>query len=77
MRAFLILLALAVLVVAGLLYSGFIRLPVERPGAISVQTPKISVEAGRVSVGTEQHTVTTPTINVERPGEPPANTTAN
>ena len=69
MRTLLSLLAIAVLVVAGLLYIGMIRLPVERAGAISVQTPRIGVETGRVSLGSEQHTVTTPTINIEKPAD--------
>ncbi|WP_425229337.1 hypothetical protein [Sphingomonas sp.] len=69
MRTLLLLLALVVLIGAGLLAVGFIRLPVERTGAISVQTPRIGVETGRVSLGTEQHTVTTPTLQVQRPAD--------
>ena len=70
MRALLTLLALAVLVIAGLLYFGVISLSAT-PG--EVRAPSVHADVGRVTVGTEQRTVTTPTINVERAGEPPAN----
>ena len=71
MRALLTLLALAVLVVAGLLYFGIINLSAT-PG--EVRAPTVHAEVGHVSVGTEQRTVTTPTIEVRRAGEAPANT---
>ena len=73
MRALLVILALVAVVAAILLYTGYVRLPVEREGSISVTTPRVGVETGRVTVGTEQRTVTTPTINVERAREAPAN----
>ena len=70
MRALLTLVALAVLVAAGLLYFGIIRLS-GTPAV--VQAPTVHAEVGRVSLGTEQHTVTTPTIDVQRAGDPATN----
>lgn len=64
MRAILTLLALAVLVLAALLYFGVVRLTAE-PG--SVQAPSVHADVGRVSMGKEERTVTVPTINVEKP----------
>lgn len=65
MRALLGLLAIAVLVVAGLLYFGIISIEQTRPGV--VQAPRFDADVARVSVGTENKTVAVPTINVERP----------
>ena len=70
MRALLTLLALAVLVVAGLLYFGLFSFEQTRGGSVQVQTPKFQADVGRVAVGTENKTVTVPTINVERAGQP-------
>ncbi len=73
MRTLLSIVAVVVLVVAGLLYTGMIRLPVEQAGSISVTAPRVGIETGRVAVGTEQRTVTTPTLRVEKAGEAPQN----
>lgn len=67
MRALLTLLALAVLLLAALLYFGVIRLWAE-PGV--VQAPTVRADVGRVSLGREERSVTVPTINVERPSAP-------
>lgn len=66
MRAILTLLALAVLVVAALLYFGVIRLS-GTPG--QVVAPTVHADVGRVTLGQETKTVTVPTIGVEKPGE--------
>jgi hypothetical protein len=70
MRALLTLLALAVIVVAGLLYFGIISLSASGG---EVRAPTVRADVGSVSMGTENRTVTVPTINVERAGEAPAN----
>jgi hypothetical protein len=72
MRAILTLLALAVIVVAALLYFGVISLSAT-PGV--VQAPTVHAAVGSVSVGQEQKTVTVPTIHVQKAGQPD-NTTA-
>ena len=66
MRAILTLLALAVLVVAALLYFGVIRLS-GTPG--QVVAPTVHADVGRVSVGREEKTVTVPTISVQKADE--------
>jgi uncharacterized protein YxeA len=66
MRTLLVLLALVVLIGAGLLYFGIISIDQTRPGV--VQAPQFQADVARVSVGTENKTVAVPTINVEKPG---------
>ena len=73
MRAILVLLALVALVAAGLLYLGFISIEQTRPGSVAVQTPQFEAGVGRVAVGTENRTVTVPTVEVQRANETPAN----
>lgn len=65
MRAILTLLAVAAIVAAALLYFGIITLS-GTPG--QMVAPTVHADVGRVTLGTEKHEVTTPTINVERPG---------
>ncbi|GAA3706948.1 MULTISPECIES: hypothetical protein [Sphingomonas] len=65
MRTLLVLLAIAVLVLAGLMYFGIVSIDQTRPGM--VQAPKFEADVARVSVGTENKTVAVPTIEVERP----------
>ncbi|HEU0043081.1 hypothetical protein [Sphingomonas sp.] len=67
MRALLVLLALAALVAAALLYFGLIQIEQTRSGSVQVQAPKFEADVGRVGVGTENRTVTVPTLEVERP----------
>ena len=64
MRAILVLLGLAVLVLAACLYFGIIRLDQTR--AAVVQAPAFHADVGRVSVGKQEKTVTVPTISVEK-----------
>jgi hypothetical protein len=70
MRSLLALLGIAVLVVAGLIYFGIIRIDQTQPGV--VQAPRFQADVARVSVGTENKTVAVPTIDVQKPGETPA-----
>jgi uncharacterized membrane protein (Fun14 family) len=70
MRVLLVLLGLALLVVAALMYFGIISIDQTRPGV--VQTPQFHADVAKVTVGTKEKTVAVPTINVERP----ANSTA-
>lgn len=74
MRALLGLLAIAVLVLAALLYFGVISIEQTRPGM--VQAPRFDADVATVSVGTENKTVAVPTINVERPANAQAPTPA-
>ncbi len=65
MRALLVLVAIAVLVVAGLLYFNIVSIDQTQHGV--VQAPKFEADVAKVSLGTENKTVAVPTINVERP----------
>lgn len=65
MRTLLVLLGLAVLVLAGLMYAGIISIDQTRPGV--VQTPQFHADVAKVTVTTKEKTVAVPTINVERP----------
>ena len=69
MRALLVILALIALLAAAALYFGFVSFEQTRPGAVSVQTPRFDADVGRVGVGTENRTVTVPTLEVERPAD--------
>ena len=71
MRAIIVLLAVAVLVLAACLYAGIININQTRPGV--VQAPAFQADVGRVTVGKEDRTVTVPTIAVQKPGEQPGN----
>ena len=66
MRALLVLLGLAVLVLAGLLYFNIISIGQTQAGV--VRAPKFNAEVGRVSLGTKEKTVQVPTIDVEPAG---------
>jgi uncharacterized membrane protein (Fun14 family) len=65
MRTLLVLLAVAVLVLVGLMQFGIVSIDQTRPAV--VQAPKFEADVARVSVGTENKTVAVPTIEVERP----------
>jgi len=65
MRIVLVLLGIALLVVAALLFFGMISIDQTRPGV--VQAPQFHADVGKVTLGTEHKTVAVPTINVERP----------
>ena len=70
MRALLVLLGLVVLVAAGLIVTGWIPVWQTRPAV--VQAPEFKAELPSVSVGTENKTVTVPTVDVRKPSETPA-----
>ena len=76
MRAILVLLALVCLLAAAALYLGFISFEQTRAGSVQVQTPKFEADVGRVSVGTENATVTVPKLEVERADRAPDNAQA-
>ena len=65
MRFLLVLLGIALLVLAALMYVGFISIDQTRPGV--VQAPQFHADVAKVTVTTENKTVAVPTINVERP----------
>jgi hypothetical protein len=82
MRFLLSLLALVAIVVIGLLSFGFISLN-GSPGSLPTvkveggKAPDLSANVATVTVGSENKTVTVPTVSINKPGEPaPANTTA-
>ncbi|WP_242097144.1 MULTISPECIES: hypothetical protein [unclassified Sphingomonas] len=66
MRTLLVLVGIAALVVVALMYFGIINIDQTRPGI--VQAPTFHADVARVSVGTENKTVSVPTINVQKPG---------
>lgn len=65
MRMVLVLLGLAVLLLAGLLFFGIVSIDQTRPAV--VQAPQFEADVARVTVGTENKTLAVPTIDVERP----------
>ncbi|MGN7160678.1 hypothetical protein [Sphingomonas sp. SAFR-052] len=73
MRAILVLLGVAALIVAALMSFGFIDLNQTRAAALpnvrleGGQTPKFDVDVGKVDVGTVNRTVEVPAVKVERP----------
>ena len=66
MRTLLALIGIVALVVVALMYFGFIN--VDQTRSAVVQAPQFNADVARVSVGTEQKTVSVPTVNVEKPG---------
>ena len=66
MRTILSLLAIAVLVVAGLMYFGIIN--IDQTQQAVVQAPKFQADVAKVTLGTENKTVAVPTISVDKPG---------
>jgi len=67
MRALLVLLGLVVLVGAGLLLTGIVSIDQTRPAV--VQAPQFKADVARVSVGTENRTVTVPKVDVQKPAQ--------
>jgi len=70
MRTLLVLLGVVVLVVAGLIVTGWI--PVWQTRQAVVQAPEFKAALPEVSLGTKKQEVTVPTIGVRKPGETPA-----
>ena len=67
MRAFLVLIGIVLLLVAGAMAMGWISIDQTRPAV--VQAPAFRAEGPKVSVGTTRKTVDVPTVSVERPNE--------
>jgi hypothetical protein len=73
MRAILVLLVIVVLVGIAAIALGWVNVTQTRTAAlptISVQggsAPAFNVQTANVSVGTENHVVQTPTVNVQKP----------
>lgn len=65
MRVLLVLIGLALLILAALMYFNMISIDQTRPAV--VQAPQFHADVARVTLGTENKTVAVPTINVERP----------
>ncbi|USU04062.1 hypothetical protein NF700_11895 [Sphingomonadaceae bacterium OTU29MARTA1] len=66
MRTLLALIGVIALVAVALMYFGLINIDQTRPAM--VQAPQFKADVARVSVGTEDKTVSVPTVNVEKPG---------
>jgi hypothetical protein len=72
MRALLVIIGLAAIVLLAAMAFGFINIDQTRPGV--VQAPKFEASVGRVDVGMENKTVAVPKISVEKPGNTAAPT---
>jgi hypothetical protein len=66
MRALLVLAGLAIIIVVALLYFGIVSIDQTRPGV--VQAPTFQADVAKVRVGTEEKTVTVPTMDIDKPG---------
>ena len=66
MRVLLVLLGLAVLALAAAMAWGIVSIDQTRPAV--VQAPRFEADVGRVRVGTEEKTVTVPTVDVDKAG---------
>ena len=73
MRAILVLLGIAALVLLAALSLGLVRFDqtqvAELPRLEGGQAPKFDVDTAKIKVGTEQKTVEVPDISVQKPGE--------
>ncbi|NJR78672.1 hypothetical protein [Sphingomonas corticis] len=73
MRALLVILGIAALVLLAALALGFVRLDqtqtAQLPRIEGGQAPKFEADVGRIDVGTENKTVEVPRVSVEKPGE--------
>ena len=67
MRALLVLVAVAVLVVVGLMQLGIVSFT--QTQAAVVQAPRFEADVAKVEVGTENRVVAVPSVTVTRPGE--------
>ncbi|HEX8420018.1 MAG TPA: hypothetical protein VF638_08410 [Sphingomonas sp.] len=65
MRALLVLLGLAALVLVALMYFGIINIDQTRAGV--VQAPQFKADVAKVTVGSETKTVQVPTVDVQKP----------
>lgn len=73
MRALLVLVGIAALVLLAALALGFVRLDqtqtAQLPRLEGGQAPKFEADVGRIDVGTENKTVEVPRVSVEKPGD--------
>jgi hypothetical protein len=67
MRGFFFFLGIVALVGAALLIFGIVSIDQTRAGV--VQAPQFKADVARVSVGTENKTVTVPTVDVQKPAQ--------
>jgi len=73
MRAVLVLLVIVVLVAIAAIALGYVNVSQTREAALPTvsvsggQAPAFNVQTANVSVGTENHVVQTPTVNVQKP----------
>ena len=65
MRALLVLVGLAALILVALLFFGIVNIDQTRPGM--VQAPSFKADVAKVRLGTEEKTVTVPTVDVQKP----------
>jgi len=74
MRALLVLVGIAALVVLAGMALGFIKLDQTQTASLphleGGQAPKFEATVAKVNVGTENKTVEVPKIDVQKPGEP-------
>ena len=77
MRFLLILVGIAALVLLAGMATGFINIDQTRTAALprleGGQAPEFKADVGRIDLGTQNKTVEVPTIDVQKPGEAPAN----
>jgi hypothetical protein len=66
MRALLVLIALLVLGVVAAMALGIVSIDQTRPAV--VQAPKFEADVAKVRLGTEEKTVTVPTVDIDKPG---------
>jgi hypothetical protein len=66
MRALLVLIGFAVLIIAGLLMFGIVSIDQTSPGV--VRAPTFQADVAKVRMGTEEKTVTVPTVDIQKPG---------
>jgi hypothetical protein len=75
MRALLVLVGIAALVVLAGMATGFINIDQTRTASLprieGGQAPEFKADVGKIDLGTENKTVTVPTIDVQKPGEAP------
>lgn len=90
MRAVLLIVIVAILVIIGAVASGFVDVRQIHAGSVPAitatrsaitakggQAPAFDVETGSVKVGTKETNVEMPTLEIQKPGQAPAKATSN
>lgn len=67
MRALLVLVGIAALVVVGAMALGLVN--IDQTQRAVVQAPKFEADVARINVGTEKKTVEVPSISVQKPAD--------